>query len=114
MSDWKIVRLPISTIDVGRWTIDDGRSVPVILNNPFLRYAPYLVERAIGTPGFRVEAGRAGHWKHITMRAEVEGVAVFRRFAPAAAVVALDGRGLDRSFDRRLDRRLNCAGSGAW
>ena len=51
-----------------------------------------------------------GHGQHIAMRAEVERIAVFRRLAPTAAVIALNSGRLCR----RLFRRFNDGRSGEW
>ena len=84
-------------------------SVSVIVDGPFLRDAPHLVELAIRAPGFGIEAGGSGHGLDVAMRAEIERVGLFGRFTPPAAVIALNGR---RLICRRLFGRLDRSWSG--
>ena len=85
-------------------------SVPVVVGRSFLRYPPHLVKGAVRAPRVGVEAGRPGHRQDVPMRAEVGGVSIFRRLAPAAAVITLNCRGLHR----RLHLGLNGFGPGDW
>ena len=72
----------------------------VVFGRALFRNAPHFVELAVRAPGFGVEAGRAGHGLNISVRAVVGRAAFFRRFAPAAAVITLNGRRLHRRVNR--------------
>lgn len=66
-----------------------SRLVPVIVWIALLRCAAELEERAVGTPGVRVEA-RAGDREHVAVAAAFR--AIFRRPPPTARLELDDGR----------------------
>ena len=105
-----VCRLATETDDY-RLPTTDCRLITIIFNSSLLRHPPYLVELAVGAPGFGVEAGRSRHRLHVAMRTEIERVGFLGRFPPPAAVILLNRR---RLLDRRLFGCLDGGGSGEW
>jgi hypothetical protein len=77
--------------------------VPVILGIALLGCAAELVETAVGAPGLRVEARRAGHRQHVPVAAAFR--TLFGWASPAAGLEPCDPARCGRRFHRRLSRR---------
>ena len=81
---------------------DRAALVAVIFRAALFRRAAKLIERAVGAPGFGIEAARAGDRQDVSMAAAFGSV--FGRASPPARFEPRDGGRERRRFDR-LDAR---------